>query len=140
MVIGAEDTLTGEVWDLRLGPIFWEKFLESYPDEIFEEDMKHIQNYLFSRFSMVTASEFLAMSSEVLSGSQKGKNFLQSMVNQIIEELKKQEYEQSIGDEDNDEGGLTTTYDGDDGDDGDDDDGGDVDWDSLLGGTGVSKK
>jgi hypothetical protein len=138
MVVGAEDTLTGEVWDLRLGPIFWEKFLESYPDEIFEDDMKHIQNYLFSRFSMLSANEFLTLSKEILSGSQKGKTFLQSMVNQIVEELRKQEYDQAIGDEDDDEGGFATTNDDDD--DGGDDDGGDIDWGSLLGGTGVSKK
>ena len=26
MVMNSEDTLTAEVWDLRLGPVIWEKF------------------------------------------------------------------------------------------------------------------
>jgi hypothetical protein len=135
MVVGSEDTLIGEIWDLRLGPIFWEKFLESYPDSIFEDDMKHIQNYLFSRFSMLTADEFLKLSKEILSGSQKGKNFLQSMVNQIIEEIRKHEYEQAMDDDDYDESDLAT----DQGDDDDDDGGGGFNLDDLLSGTGVGR-
>jgi hypothetical protein len=138
MVVGSEDTLVGEVWDLRLGPIFWEKFLESYPDEVFEDDLAHIQNYLFARFSMVTASEFMELAKAILSGHPSGKKFMQDLVNQTIQDLKRQEYEQAMGDEDDDEGGFATTNDDDD--DGGDDDGGDIDWGSLLGGTGVSKK
>ena len=30
-VIGMEDTLPAEIWDLRLGPVIWEKFMEAYP-------------------------------------------------------------------------------------------------------------
>jgi len=58
MVMASQDTLPYEIWDLRLGPVIWEKFVESYPDELFEDDMKEIQNYLFSRFSMLTTEEF----------------------------------------------------------------------------------
>ena len=65
MVIASEDTLPAEIWDIRLGPIFWEKFLETYPDEVFEEDKKHIQNYLFSRFSMISASELNGTSNSI---------------------------------------------------------------------------
>jgi len=103
MVRGTEDTLPAEIWDIRLGPVFWEKFLESYPDEVFEEDMQYIQNYLFSRFSMITAKEFLALSKEILSGSQKGKDFLKNMVDQIVSELKSQEYEQAMSKYDDEE-------------------------------------
>jgi hypothetical protein len=39
-LLGAEDTLPAEIWDSRLGPIFWEKFLESWPDKLFDDDMK----------------------------------------------------------------------------------------------------
>jgi nitrate reductase assembly molybdenum cofactor insertion protein NarJ len=104
MVKGSEDTLPAEIWDIRLGPIFWEKFLETYPDELFEEDKKHIQNYLFSRFSMISASEFLALSKEILAGTQKGKSAIKRMVDEITNELKQQDYEKAIGDyEDEDE-------------------------------------
>jgi len=49
MVMMSQDTLPYEMWDLRLGPVIWERFLASYPDELFEDDLKEIQNYLFRR-------------------------------------------------------------------------------------------
>jgi hypothetical protein len=54
MIMGAEDTLPAEIWDSRLGPIFWEKFTESYPIEVFDEDKKHLQHHLFFRFSKLS--------------------------------------------------------------------------------------
>lgn len=104
MVKASEDTLPAEIWDIRLGPVFWEKFLETYPDELFEDDKKMIQNYLFSRFSMISAAEFLQLSKEILAGTQKGKSAIKRLVDEIVNELKQQEYEQAIGDyEDDDE-------------------------------------
>ena len=47
MVMMSQDTLPYEMWDLRLGPVIWERFLESYTDELFEDDLKEIQNYFF---------------------------------------------------------------------------------------------
>jgi len=44
-VIGMEDTLPAEVWDLRLGPVIWEKFLEVYPDDFFDADEQIIWVY-----------------------------------------------------------------------------------------------
>lgn len=129
MIKGSEDTLQAEVWDIRLGPIFWEKFLEAFPDKLFEDDQKMIRNYLISRFSMLTAEEFLDMSKLILSGNPRGARYLDGMVNDIVSELKQQEYDQTMDDEDD----L-----GDYGDDDDDDDDG-PDLDSLLGGLGVTR-
>jgi hypothetical protein len=119
MVVAAEDTLPAEVWDLRLGPIFWEKFLEAYPDELFDDDKKHLRNYLFSRFSMISVDEFFNISKQILSGSERGKRFMQDLVDGIVKELKDQEFEQSMGGDEDDE----------------DDDG----FDDLLGGLGISR-
>lgn len=96
MVKQSEDTLPAEIWDIRLGPIFWEKFLESYPDELFEDDTKHIQNYLFSKFSMISAKDFLDLSKEILSGSERGKKFLKKLVDGIVADLKKQEFDKAL--------------------------------------------
>jgi hypothetical protein len=103
MVIASEDTLPAEIWDLRLGPIFWEKFLAAYPDEIFEEDKRHIQHYLFMRFSSLSPEQFFKLSKFILSGNPKGKQVLQRMVDEIVEELKKQDFDSQFGDSDEDE-------------------------------------
>jgi hypothetical protein len=103
MVLGAEDTLPGEIWDSRLGPIFWEKFTEAYPLELFDENKKHIQHYLFVRFSRLSAKEFLKIANLILEGKPQGKEFIKKMVDEIVSDLKKQEYEQSMGGEDEDD-------------------------------------
>ena len=105
MILNAEDTLPSEIWDSRLGPIFWEKFMASYPMELFDEDKKHIQHYLFMRFSALNAEEFMRVAKMILSGDPKGQQFIQRMVDGIIKELKNQEYRDAMGyDEDDDDG------------------------------------
>ena len=106
MVMGAEDTLPAEIWDSRLGPVFWEKFLESYPDELFEDDMKHIQHYLFMRFSKLDANEFFRVAKLILKGDPQGKQFIKRMVDEIVSDLKKQDYEQSMGGSEDDDDNL----------------------------------
>jgi hypothetical protein len=94
MVMGAEDTLPAEIWDMRLGPVFWEKFTEAYPIELFDEDKKHIQHYLFMRFSKLPAEDFFKFAKAVLNGDPSGTKAMQRMVDEIVSDLKKQEYEQ----------------------------------------------
>ena len=103
MVLGAEDTLPAEIWDSRLGPIFWEKFLEAYPDKLFDDDMKHIQHYLFVRFSKLSAQEFLRVAKLILEGNPQGAQFIQRMVDEIVNDLKKDEYDDKMGDDNDDD-------------------------------------
>jgi hypothetical protein len=120
MVMNAEDTLPAEIWDSRLGPIFWEKFNESYPSKIFDEDMKHIQHYLFMRFSKLNAEEFFKVAKLILAGNPQGTQFIERMVDEIIKELNQYDAEQALGGEE-------------------DDDFGDDDLDDLLGDLGISR-
>ena len=96
MVVGQTDTLPYEVWDLRLGPVIWRKFTEAYPEKLYEDDMREIQNYLFSRFSALSTDEFFEVARLILSGSPQGKKILERMVNDIISELKQQEYDDAM--------------------------------------------
>lgn len=94
MVMGKADLLPYELWDLRLGPVIWEKFLESYPDRIFDEDKKHIQNYLFARFSALSTDEFFKIARLILKGSPTGKQIIERMVRDIEEHLKNEDWEE----------------------------------------------
>jgi len=120
MIMKAEDTLPAEIWDSRLGPIFWEKFMEAYPMELFEDDMKHIQHYLFMRFSKLNAEEFFRVAKLILSGNPQGTQFIQRMVDEIVKELNQYEAENALSGND-------------------DEDFGDDDLDDLLGGLGISR-
>lgn len=103
MILKSEDTLPSEIWDSRLGPIFWEKFVQTYPIELFEDDMKHIQHYLFMRFSALSAEEFMRVAKMILKGDPKGEKFIQQMVNEIVKELKEQDYKNAMGYDDEDD-------------------------------------
>jgi hypothetical protein len=132
MIMGAEDTLPAEIWDSRLGPIFWEKFTEAYPDRLFEDDMKHIQHYLFVRFSKLSAPEFMRVAKLILQEDPQGSQFIQRMVNEIVEDLKKDEYDEKMGyDDEDDDYGDDNDNNYDDDDDWDDDDLDDIDLSSL---------
>ena len=108
MILNAEDTLPSEIWDSRLGPIFWEKLMASYPIELFDEDKKHIQHYLFMRFSALSAEEFMRVSKMILKGDPSGQQFIQGMVNEIVKDLKDKEYKDAMGyDDDEDDDDLS---------------------------------
>jgi hypothetical protein len=94
MVTDKTDTLAGEIWDLRLGPVIWEKFRESYPDKLAEDEYKHLQNYLISRFTQLDVNEFFKVAKEILRGSELGKEIVSKMVNQIIDDIKTEDYEE----------------------------------------------
>ena len=100
MVMGAEDTVPAEAWDLKLGPVFWELLQKSYPIEILtEEDMKHIQHYLFMRLSAMPAEEFFQLFREVLEEKQSGKDKIQRMVNEIVRELEENDEDEEEDDD-----------------------------------------
>jgi len=103
MVLSAEDSLPSEIWDSRLGPIFWEKFVSTYPIELFEDDMKHIQHYLFMRFSVLNAKEFMTLAKKILKGDPDGQRIIQGMVDDIVKELKEKNYKDAMGYDDEDD-------------------------------------
>jgi len=97
-VIDSEDTLVAEVWDLRLGPVIWEKFRESYPEEILQDEKVIIQSYLFSELASMDVRDFFKLTKLILSGSEEGKNEVKRIVDEIIAELDKYEYEDAMDD------------------------------------------
>jgi hypothetical protein len=102
-VLKSEDTIAGEIWDMRLGPVIWEKFRESYPEELFEDDKKNLQQYFMVKFAELTPTEFFKMAKEIMSGSDRGKKMVANMVKEIKDELQQQDFEDAIGGEDDDD-------------------------------------
>ena len=102
MIMGSQDTVPAEAWDLKLGPVFWELLQKSYPIEILsEEDMKYIQHYLFMRISAMPADSFFELFREVLEEKPAGREKIQRMVNEIVKELEEDD-ENEDEDEDDD--------------------------------------
>ena len=56
------------------------------------------------RFSSLNAEEFMRVAKMILSGDAKGEQYIQRMVDDIVKELKEQEYKDAMGyDDDEDE-------------------------------------
>jgi hypothetical protein len=84
----SEDTLEKEAWDLRLGPAIWDRIRAAFPEHILtDEDKRHIQLILFQHIVEKPAKEFLTMMKEVVSGSDRGKRLLATLVEIIEAEL-----------------------------------------------------
>lgn len=93
-IIQSEDTLAKEAWDLRLGPIIWERFRSSYPAKLYDDDKRRIQAYLINEFVKIPADEFLKLSKEILSGSNSGKRKIQEIIEGIMETLRQEDYDE----------------------------------------------
>lgn len=128
MVMASTDTLANEIWDLRLGPVLWEKFIESYPEKLFDEDKRWIQNYLFARFSALTAEEFFKLAKAILRGDAKATQILDRMVTEIVDHLNEVHDDEDYESDEESDSNIDSP---------DDDDLGDLD--DFLGSLGISR-
>ncbi len=100
MIMDSIDTLYNEIWDIRLGVVVWEKFISSYPFEVFEVGNRNIQHYMFMRICQLPADEFFDVARSVLSDSPKGKKFMEDLAKDIIQDMKKSSLEDVFGSDD----------------------------------------
>ena len=113
-VIDKADFLESEVWDMRLGPGIWEKFIDAIDGDAYE-----IKHFLYYEIAQMPANEFHEFMKELLSGSNRGKQMLTDLANDIQKDIKDRESKQAMKDY-----GF--------GDDDDDDDYGDIDISDLF--------
>jgi hypothetical protein len=105
-VIDKADFLSSEVWDMRLGPGIWEKFIDAI-----EGDAYDIKQHLYYEIVKMPANEFHRFMRELLSGSNKGKQMLADLANDIQKDIKDRESQQAMrdygfGDDDDDDDDL----------------------------------
>jgi hypothetical protein len=92
-VINKADTLDSEIWDMRLGPVIWEKFIDAI-----EGDAYDIKHFLYYEVAQMAATEFHTFMRELLSGSQKGKQMLTDLANDIQKDIREKESDEAISD------------------------------------------
>jgi hypothetical protein len=109
-----EEILQKEMWDLRLGPAIWNRLKSQIPDKYSEEDSKSIKNFLLSEIFGLPAKQFLIFLREVISGSQKGSQLIQKVIDSIVKDLNDEEYEEVMSQFDNELDILSDETDNDD--------------------------
>jgi hypothetical protein len=99
MIFNSTDTLINEVSDVRLGVVVWEKFLKTYPIEVFEEGQRYIQHYIFTKFCSLDTDEFFDVAKQILNDNPSGAKFIQKLVDDIYVDIKKRDLDNNFGDE-----------------------------------------
>ena len=92
-VIDKADFLESEIWDMRLGPGIWEKFIDAIDGDAYE-----IKHFLYYEIAQMPVGEFHVFMRELLSGSNKGKQMLTDLANDIQKDIKDKESKQAMSD------------------------------------------
>jgi hypothetical protein len=101
------------MWDLRLGPAIWDRMKNQFPDEVFEQHGKEIQNHMFMHIFKLPAREFLIFMKEVISGSENGARLMFNLMESVKEKLQNQDYEDSINEFNNELSNISDNTDDD---------------------------
>jgi len=88
-VLRKTDTLENEVWGMRLGPIMWEKFLKCIPPEDYD-----IKQWIFRELSKLPAQQFHEFMKEIISGSQRCGEIIETLKELHYEDEGEEEYEE----------------------------------------------
>jgi hypothetical protein len=103
IIIDSTDTLMNEIWDIRLGVSVWEKYLQSFPSEIFEDDKKYLQHYLFMRLCSLDAHQLFKLTRYIISDEPKGAKFIDDLVRDIKIDISRSEVENVFGNYDDED-------------------------------------
>jgi acetolactate synthase small subunit len=94
-VIAKADFTAAEPWDMRIGPKIWEKFMLSiHSDDI---DLKH---HIYNELVMLPVDLFNGVMREILAGTTKGKIAVKSLAVDIREEIRRDDFNRQLIDDD----------------------------------------
>lgn len=91
-ILGKADFLEAENWDLMLGPGFWSRFIDSI-----DETELDIKSELYKKIVQMPPREFNSFMKEILNKTQRGKQMMVDLANDIKEAIAKDEYETAMG-------------------------------------------
>lgn len=92
-VIDKADFLAAEPWDMRLGPPIWGRFCDAIP----AEDI-NLKYHIFTDITMMSPDEFNNTMKEIIAKTKKGKFIVSSIIKDIKNELKNDDFNESMGD------------------------------------------
>ena len=89
-----EDVLEYELWDLRLGPAIWTRYIAMHPDFVIDPEQKMelqhwVQHYIYS----LPARKFLSLMKEIMAGTERARAIVSTLVNAIEKMFADQDYQ-----------------------------------------------
>lgn len=90
-ILNKADFLEAENWDLMLGPGFWGRFLE-----VIDESELDIKSQLYIKIAKMPPAEFNTFMKEILKKSERGKQMMVDLANEVKESISKEEYDAAM--------------------------------------------
>jgi hypothetical protein len=90
--MGKADFVAAEPDDMRLGSAIWGRFADAIDGNDF-----HLKHHIYSDLVKLPAKEFHVAMREILAGTKKGKKIIKDIVDAIKNDMKMDDYEESIG-------------------------------------------
>ena len=79
-----EDILEYEMWDLRLGPAIWTRYIAVHPNYAIDPDQKiELQRWVQGYIYQLPARKFLALMKEILAGTQRAKDIVANLTRAV---------------------------------------------------------
>lgn len=91
-ILSKADFLEAENWDLMLGPNFWSRFLEAI-----DENELDIKSKLYIKIAQMPPRDFNIFMKEILKKSDRGKQMMVDLANDIKDAITKEDYETAMG-------------------------------------------
>lgn len=90
-VLNKADYLKAEPWDMRLGPVLWEKLTNTIPAEDF-----HLKHHLYSDLVKLPTNEFNNTMREIVAGTKRGKEIVGEMIMEIKKDLEREDFDRTM--------------------------------------------
>jgi len=97
-ILAKTDFLDSEMWDLRFGPQLWDRFVGAIDFDEFE-----IKEMLYAHLVEMPAAEFNKFMHDLMDKNDAGKKKLKDLANDIRKELKREDYEEAMGGNEDDD-------------------------------------
>jgi hypothetical protein len=91
-ILSKADFLEAENWDLMLGPNFWSRFLDAI-----NENELDIKSKLYIKIAQMPPRDFNIFMKEILKKSDRGKQMMVDLANDIKDAITKEDYETAMG-------------------------------------------
>ena len=104
-VLGKSDFLKTEPWDMKFGPLLWEKFTSTFNDI----DTNELP-YLLMRISKIDVDKFNVLFKEIFANTKKGKNIMSHICSKVKNDMEYDKFVDKMDKTKNNKGIISDEY------------------------------
>lgn len=90
-ILGKADFMNAETWDMRLGPVLWERITD-----LIDADDFNNKHHIFYELVKLPVDDFNLAMREIMAGTKEGKKIIAELSERIKDEFKEDEFNESL--------------------------------------------